>query len=154
MLEESKLEPSRSIQQGGWSQTGLISSKADVGGSKPSRATNLHGCSSAGLERDSAKVEVTSSILVSRTISIRRSSNSRTRDFDSRNRGSNPRRRANTTGRSSNGRTADSKPANRCSNHRRPANHDAVAERLGARLQISSIPVQVRAASPLRRPPA
>jgi hypothetical protein len=56
------------------------------------------------------------------TYSIRRSSNGRMRDFESRDRGSSPRRRARLNGQSSNGRTADSKPANRRSSRRWPAN--------------------------------
>ena len=73
----------------------------------------------------------------------------RIRDFDSRDRGSNPRRRT-TPGRSSNGKTAGSKPANRRSNRRRPAStHTRRGRKVRREIATLDIPVQLRAACPL-----
>lgn len=68
--------------------------KADVDGSSPSRATIHYGCSSvdesATLRGSRSEVQVLSAVPIVNRCSF----NGRTRDFDSRDRGSSPRRRA------------------------------------------------------------
>ena len=114
--------------------------KADVGGSKPPRATNFTAVAQRNRARPcEGRGRAFESPQPCHPFGVRLTG--RTQDFESWGPGSNPGRRA-TPGRSSNGKTADSRPANRRSNRRRPANTHAVSEM--ARCEVATLVMRVR----------